>query len=82
MMENKPLWQWGASDLAASIRKGDIRCEDAIGSVIDRMHAVNPHVNAVVVDMSGQALQQARQADVAVKNGARLGPASWRSNHR
>jgi len=74
MIENRPLWQWGASDLATSIRDGDIRCEDAVASVIDRMHAVNPNLNAVVVDMSRQALEQARQADSAVKNGKELGP--------
>jgi amidase len=38
------------------------------------MNAVNPLVNAVVIDMSQQALQQARQADLAVKNGEELGP--------
>jgi len=74
MTEKKPLWQWSASDLAASIRRGDIRCEDAVVSCIDRMKAVNPDVNAVVVDMSDQALHQAREADLAVKNGDRLGP--------
>ena len=74
MTENRPLWQWNASDLAATIREGDVRCEDALVSVIDRMHVVNPHLNAVVVDMSEQALQNAREADLAVKNGERLGP--------
>ncbi len=74
MIDNKPLWQWSASDLAASIRIGDIRCEDAVGSVIDRMNEVNPLVNAVVVDMSRQALEQASQADLAVKNGKKPGP--------
>jgi len=73
MTEKKPLWQWRASDLAASIRRGDIRCEDTVMSCIERMKAVNPDVNAVVVDMSDQALQQAREADLAVKNGDRLG---------
>jgi len=74
MMENKPFWQWSASDLAASIRDGVVRSEDAVESVIDRMHVVNPHVNAVVVDMSRLALERARQADLAVKNGEKLGP--------
>ena len=74
MTEKKPLWQWSALDLAASIREGDICCEDAVASCVERMRAVNPDVNAVVVDMSDQALEQARKADVALENGARLGP--------
>ncbi len=74
MTQIKPLWQWSASDLAASIRNGHISCEDATKSVINRMNDINPHVNAVVIDMSRQALQQAKKADLAVKDGEKLGP--------
>ncbi len=40
---------------------------------VDRMHAVNPSLNAVVVDLSAQAIEAARAADRAQADGATLG---------
>lgn len=70
----KPLWQWSASELTAAIRENNIYCEDVVESVISRIKTVNPGLNAVVVDMSDQALRQAREADETVRNGYEIGP--------
>ncbi len=68
------LWQWDAADLAPAIRSRKVSSFDATAAVIDRMHAVNPKVNAVVRDLSDEALTAARAADEAVRRGDRLGP--------
>ena len=40
---------------------------------IDRMHAANPAINAIVVDLSAQAIEAARAADRALAQGATPG---------
>ncbi|TXL82345.1 amidase [Vineibacter terrae] len=73
-MTTSELWQWDAVDLAAAIRSRKVSSLDATVAVIERMHAVNPKVNAVVRDLSDEALAAARAADEAVRRGERLGP--------
>ena len=68
------LWQWDAVDLAAAIRSRKVSSHDATMAVIERMQAVNPKINAVVRDLSDEALATARAADEAVRRGERLGP--------
>ncbi len=68
------LWQWDAVDLAAAIRSRKVSSREATIAVIDRMQAVNPKINAVVRDLSEQALADAAAADEAVRRGERLGP--------
>ncbi len=74
MKQDRPLWQWSACDLAAGIRKRDFSCEEALTSVLERMQSENPDLNAVVIDLSEQALAQARKADDMVQSGVQLGP--------
>ena len=69
MKQNKPLWQWSACDLAASIRAREISCREAVASVIERMQAKNPDLNAVVIDLSEPALEQAQKADDMIQSG-------------
>ena len=68
-----PIWQWSAVDTAAAIKDGRVTSEAAVLAHVERMHAVNPALNAVVVDLSEQALEAARTADRAKASGARLG---------
>lgn len=68
-----PLWQWSAVDLAAGIKAGDIGCREAVSSCIGRMKEVNPGLNAVVIDMTDEALEQADRADAVVKSGVEPG---------
>lgn len=69
-----PIWQWSATKTAAAIRKKDISCLEAANAHIERMHAANPALNAVVVDMGDTALNAAKTADEAVARGDALGP--------
>lgn len=73
-MSDGPLWQMGAADLAARTRAGDVTAEAAVGAAVARMRAVNPGLNAVVVDLGEDALARARALDRARAAGAAPGP--------
>lgn len=68
-----PIWQWSAVDTAAAIRDGQVSAEAVVQAHIDRMRDANPALNAVVVDLSAQAIEAARAADRAKAQGAALG---------
>ena len=72
-MASKPIWQWSAVETARATRAGDVTCEAVAQAHIARLHAANPALNAVVVDLSDQALEAARAADAAQARGAALG---------
>ena len=73
MHESPPLWRWSAVDLAAAIQRRDISCVEATQAAIDRMHAANPRVNAVTLDLSKDAVDAAKRADSIPPTGVRLG---------
>ena len=68
-----PIWQWSAVDTAGAIRQGVVSSEEVVRAHLDRMHAVNPALNAVVVDLGAQAIDAARAADRALTHGAVAG---------
>ena len=69
-----PPWQLSACEAAQAIQRGELRVRDLIESAVGRMHAVNPALNAVTVDLGDQALREAEQADQALREGIRPGP--------
>lgn len=68
-----PIWQWSAVETASAIADGRVTSEAVVHAHIERMHAVNPSLNAVVVDLGAQAIEAARAADQAKASGAALG---------
>src|SRR5690349_14419444 len=58
-----PVWQWSALQTAAAIRSGAISSVEVVEAHIARMREVNPKLNAVVVDLSEDALKAAKAAD-------------------
>ena len=60
-----PVWQWSAVETAAAIRAGAISSVEVVEAHLARMRAVNPKLNAVVVDLSEEALKAAKIADSA-----------------
>jgi len=58
---------------AAAIGSGLVTSEEVVRAHVERMHAVNPALNAVVVDLSEQAISAARAADQAKASGVTLG---------
>jgi amidase len=47
-----PIWQWSALGTAGAIRSGAISSIEVTNAHIEHMHAVNPKLNAIVVDLS------------------------------
>ena len=60
-----PVWQWSALQTAAAIRSSAISSVEVVEAHIARMRDVNPKLNAVVVDLSDEALKAAKAADNA-----------------
>ncbi|SFL30859.1 amidase [Geodermatophilus ruber] len=69
-----PLWRRGASELAELIAKGAVTSLEVVDAHLERIDAVNPHVNAVVRVLRDEARAAAREADRAVAEGRPLGP--------
>jgi amidase len=67
------IWKWSAAETAAAIRAGRASSAEVMAAHVARLHAANPALNAVVVDLSAQAMEAARAADRAQASGAELG---------
>jgi amidase len=68
------IWRQSAGELAAGIRAGTVSSREVIEAHLDRISAVNGHLNAVTVVFAEQAGAAADRADRAVAAGAHLGP--------
>ena len=68
------LWRKGAVELAALIRDREVSSREVVQAHLDRIEAVNPHLNAIVRLLADQALAAADAADRAVADGTSLGP--------
>lgn len=73
-MSDDALWKLTAAELSAKTRRGTVSAHESVSAAIDRMHAVNPGLNAVVEDLSESALTRARELDAARAKGAAPGP--------
>ncbi len=73
-MTDRPLWQSSATELAAKLTGGELSSKEAVGSAIARMHEKNPEINAVVDDMSDEALQEAERLDAEFARAGPVGP--------
>jgi len=68
-----PAWQWSAVDTAAAIRSGVVSAVEVTEAHLARMRAINPKLNAIVVDLSEDALKAAKAADKARAKRTELG---------
>lgn len=62
-----------ATDLAARIRARQLSPAEVVRAHLERIHAINPRLNAIVT-LNENALEQARAAEAAVVRGEPLGP--------
>ena len=63
-----------ATEIAARISARKLGCEEILRHYLDRVDRYNGALNALVVDVREQAIEQARAADRAVARGGELGP--------
>jgi amidase len=73
-MTDKPLWQWSACEIAEATHRGAVSAADAVGAAVERMRAVNGHLNAVVDDLGDDALERAAALDAAFAESGPVGP--------
>src|SRR5688500_1484959 len=67
------LWRLDGVALAALIRAGKVSAREAVAAHLERLHAVNPQLNAVVRTLDAQALAEADAADRSLRAGEVLG---------
>jgi amidase len=67
------LWQESASELARKIRDGETTSREVVEAHLERIDAVNEHVNAVVEVRADEVRREADAADAKTKSGAPLG---------
>jgi amidase len=70
---SEDIWRWSAAETARAIAAGEVTAEAVTLAHVARLHAANPALNAVVVDLSEQAIEAAQAADRARASGAALG---------
>src|SRR5215831_11158937 len=68
------LWQENAVEVAAGIAEKRFSCSEVMSSVVDRIREVNPKLNAIVIDLTDQALADAAAADRELATGVEPGP--------
>ncbi len=67
--EGSPFLYASATELARRIRSGEATSSEVIEAHIERIQAVNPTLNALVVDRFDAARQEAKEADALVAEG-------------
>lgn len=65
-MNDQPLIKMSALRLADAIRRGEVTSRQVVQQHIDRLHQVEPALNAVIFDRYDRALEEADQADARV----------------
>lgn len=68
------LWKRSAVEMRQGLESKQFSAHEIMTSVVARMQAVNPPLNAIVYDYSEQALAKAREADAALARGESWGP--------
>lgn len=68
------LWKLSAVEAAARIAGRELAPSEVVASVLKRIEAINPQLNAITFEVSEQAVAEARAADQAVASGRELGP--------
>jgi len=68
------IWRLSACEVAKGIRNRRFSCVQVMESVISRVRERNTYLNAIVNDLTIEALAEAQRADEALARGAKIGP--------
>ncbi len=68
------LWRLSAAQIARAIRTREVSASEVTQAHLDRLHAVNPAINAVVQDCAEDALIAAKALDARLSAGEDPGP--------
>lgn len=73
-MSLNPIITKSASELVQLIRKKELSSTEVTQAFLERIHQVNPRLNALVQQDDASALDAAKDADKAIQNKKELGP--------
>lgn len=73
-MIDRPLWQLSACELSQAIAGKQITASEAVSASVERLRSTNPKLNAVVDDLTEDALAQAREYDRILAQSGPIGP--------
>lgn len=73
-MDNQELCYLDIASLGRLYRGGQLTPVEATQAVLDRIHAIDPKLNAFITVLDGPALQQAQQAEAELRAGVDRGP--------
>lgn len=68
------IWLRGAVGIAEAIRERLVSCVEVVQAFLQRIEAVDPTINSVVVLVRERAIEEARAADAQLARGHVLGP--------
>jgi amidase len=68
------LWRLTATDIAAGVRAGEFSAREVVESALARLTAVNPALNAMVMEFPDEARSAAQAIDDAIARGEAVGP--------
>src|SRR5215471_13466985 len=71
---SEAFWRKSAVEIAAGIRDRRFSCSEVMVSIVERIRALNPKLNAIVIDLTDKALAEAAAADRALQRLAGPGP--------
>jgi Asp-tRNA(Asn)/Glu-tRNA(Gln) amidotransferase A subunit family amidase len=71
---SEALWQKSAVEIAAGIRDKRFSCTEVMISTVERIRALKPRLNAIVADLTEQAIADAAAADHVLPTLAEPGP--------
>ncbi|NIS68996.1 MAG: amidase, partial [Proteobacteria bacterium] len=71
---DRELCYMSAIEMEEAVRKQDISCTEIVNTILDRIEKINPKINAYCTVLTEDAQRAAKEADLAVKQGKRLGP--------
>ena len=63
------LYEWSVEQITAAIQRRELSAREVIEAALARLDAVNPLINAVVIEMPEQALAAADRVDQAIARG-------------
>ena len=73
MTTDTELWALTATELSKLIRSKKVSAVEVTRSVLERLDAVNPAINAVVTQMPEEAISVAQSVDKKIGNGEAVG---------
>lgn len=71
---SQALWQLGAVEIAAAVRRRDLSCREVTASALARIAQLNPRINALAEVLADEAMAQADAADRRMLRGEPTGP--------